>query len=135
VAVTTDATSKVHVLLLDGDALGVNCTQVGVLEETDDVGLRCLLQGLESLRLEPQRVIHRGGDATDETLERSTREQQRDRLLVLLDFAKSDSAGFVSPLLVGFLHATLSRGGLLDHVLSSDLSGHLGRGFGFSSSF
>ena len=57
-AVATDASSKVHVLLLDGDALGVDRAQVRVLEESDDVGFRGLLEGLKSLGLEAQRVVH-----------------------------------------------------------------------------
>ena len=43
-ALSTDAASELHVLWHDGDAFGVDGTQVGVFEETDEVGLRCLLE-------------------------------------------------------------------------------------------
>ena len=58
VAVSSDATGQVHVLLLNGDALGVDRAQVRVLEQTYDVGFGGLLQGLQGLGLEPQLVVH-----------------------------------------------------------------------------
>jgi len=69
VAITTDASSEVHVLLLDGHTLGVDGTKVSVLEETDDVGLGSLLKGLQSLGREAEIVIHVQGDSAHKTLE------------------------------------------------------------------
>ena len=40
----TDTAGKLDVLGHDGDTLGVDGAQVGVLEETDQVGLGCFLQ-------------------------------------------------------------------------------------------
>jgi hypothetical protein len=39
---------------LDGDALGVNGAQVGVLKEGDEVGLDRLLEGADGRRLEAE---------------------------------------------------------------------------------
>ncbi len=39
VAITSDPSGELHVLLLDGQALRVDRAEVGVLEEADDVGL------------------------------------------------------------------------------------------------
>ena len=78
VAVASDPPCQVHVLLQDGDALGMDGAEVGVLEDTDDVGLRGFLEGLDGLRLEPQSVVHVGGDALDEALERGTRKKHVD---------------------------------------------------------
>jgi hypothetical protein len=38
-SLTTEATGQLDVLALDGDTLGMDSTQVGVLEEGDEVGL------------------------------------------------------------------------------------------------
>jgi hypothetical protein len=52
VAVPSDAAGEHHVLFHHGLSLGVDCTEVGVLEETDDVSLGSLLKSLDSLGLE-----------------------------------------------------------------------------------
>ena len=44
VSVAPNATSKIHVLLLDSQALGVDSTQVGVLEKAHDVRLSGFLE-------------------------------------------------------------------------------------------
>ena len=49
VAVASDPPCQVHVFLLDGDALGMDGAEVGVLEDTDDVGLGGFLESLEGL--------------------------------------------------------------------------------------
>ena len=40
---STDTTSKLHILRHDGNTLGMDGTQVSVFEETNKVGLCCLL--------------------------------------------------------------------------------------------
>merc|ERR1711874_849557 len=40
----TDTTSQLDVLGHDGDTLGVDCAQVGILEQTNEVGLGCFLK-------------------------------------------------------------------------------------------
>ena len=42
---TTDAAGQLDVLWHDGDTLGVDGAKVGILEETDEVSLRSLLEG------------------------------------------------------------------------------------------
>jgi hypothetical protein len=48
---STQATSELHVLLLDSNALGVDGAQVGVVEEVDEKGLGGFLQGDDGLAL------------------------------------------------------------------------------------
>lgn len=50
---------------LDGDALGVDGAQVGVLEEGDEVRLDRLLQGTDGRRLEAEVGLEVLGDLTD----------------------------------------------------------------------
>merc|ERR1711981_1058549 len=45
---TTDTTSQLDVLGHDGNALGVDCAQVGVLEQANEVGLGCFLKSSNS---------------------------------------------------------------------------------------
>ena len=49
VAVTSDAACEVHVLLHDRLTFCVDCTQVSVLEKTNDVGFSRLLKSKNSL--------------------------------------------------------------------------------------
>ena len=49
--------SKLHVLGHDGDALGVNGAQVGILEQSNKVSFRSLLEGKYSRALETQVVL------------------------------------------------------------------------------
>ena len=51
---STDTASQLDVLGHDGDPLGVDGTQVGILEETHQVGLTGLLKSHHGRALEPQ---------------------------------------------------------------------------------
>ena len=51
-ALAADAAGELDVLGHDGDALGVDGAQVGVLEEADQVRLGCLLEGEDGGGLE-----------------------------------------------------------------------------------
>ena len=53
-ALSADAAGQLDVLGHDGDALGVNGAQVGVLEQSDQVSLRSLLKRSNGGRLETQ---------------------------------------------------------------------------------
>ena len=120
-----------EILGLDGNTLSVNGSQVGVLEEGDEVRLGGLLEGhdgggLEAeIRLEPHTVntaahipreectnLEVLGDLTDETLEGELADQQLGGLLVATDFTESDGTG---PETMGLLH-TASGGGLWGDV-------------------
>ena len=53
-ALATDAAGKLDVLGEDGDALGVDGAEVGVLEETDEVRLGSLLKRQHGVALEAE---------------------------------------------------------------------------------
>ena len=106
---TTDAAGKLDVLGHDGDTLGVDGSQVGVLEETDEVGLSGLLEGEHGRALEAEIGLEVLGNLTDETLEGELADQELGRLLVLSDLTESDGTGSVT---MGLLDTTGSGGGL-----------------------
>ena len=66
---TVDIPSELEVLRLDGDSLGVDSGQVGVLEEGDEVSLGRLLESHDGRRLEPKVGLEVLSDLTNETLE------------------------------------------------------------------
>ena len=66
---STDAASELDVLGHDGDTLGMNGAQVGVLKETNQVGLRGFLKGHDSRGLETEVSLEVLGNLTDKTLE------------------------------------------------------------------
>ena len=68
-ALTTDAAGELNVLGHDGDTLGVDGAEVGVLEETNEIGLRGLLEGSNGSSLEAEVGLEVLGDLTDEALE------------------------------------------------------------------
>ncbi len=70
-AFPTDAAGQLHVLGHDGDALGVDGAEVGVLEEVHKVGLRRLLEGQDGVGLEAQVRLELLGHLPDEALKRA----------------------------------------------------------------
>ena len=70
-ALATDTTSELDVLGHDGDALGVDGAEVGVLEEVHKVGLRRLLEGQDGVGLEAQVRLELLGHLPDEALKRA----------------------------------------------------------------
>ena len=68
-ALSADAAGQLDVLRHDGDTLGVDSAQVGVFEETDQVGLASLLKGHDSRALEAEIGLEVLGDFTDKALE------------------------------------------------------------------
>ena len=102
-ALSANAAGQLDVLGHDGNPLGVDGAQVGVLEETDQVGFASLLQSHHSGALEPQVSLEVLGDFSDQTLEREFADQQLSRLLVASDLSQSHGAG---PVTMGLLHAT-----------------------------
>jgi hypothetical protein len=116
-ALPTETASQLDVLGLDGDTLGVDGAQVGILEEGDEVGLDGLLEGTDGGRLEAEVRLEVLGDLTNETLEGELADQELSGLLVPTDLTKSDGSGLVS---VGLLD-TSGRGGGLSGGLGSKL--------------
>ncbi|KAK3020447.1 hypothetical protein RJ639_047571 [Escallonia herrerae] len=88
---TADSASKLDVLGHDGDPLGVNSAQVGVLEETHQVGLRRLLQRCHGGALEPEVRLEVLGDFPDQSLEGQLSDQQLGALLVLSNLPQGHS--------------------------------------------
>ena len=99
---STDAAGQLDVLWHDGDTLGVDGAQVGVLEKTNQVSLASLLQGHDGRALESQVGLEVLGDFTDQTLEWQFPDEQLGALLVTSDFSQSDGTW---PVPVRFLHS------------------------------
>ncbi|TRY67801.1 hypothetical protein TCAL_15884 [Tigriopus californicus] len=94
-ALPTDTAGQLDVLGHDGDTLGVDGAQVGVLKETHQVSLRGLLQCHNSARLETQVGLEVLSNLTDQTLERQLTDEQLGGLLVTTDLTKSHRSGTV----------------------------------------
>ena len=116
-ALSADTAGQLDVLGHDGDTLGVDGAQVGVLEETHQVSLAGLLQSHDGGALEAQVGLEVLGDLTDQTLEGQLADQQLGALLVTTDLTESHGTG---PVPVGLLDASGGGGGL-----ASGLGGQL----------
>ena len=111
-ALATETTGKLDVLGLDGDTLGVDGAQVGVLEEGDEVSLNGLLESTDGGGLEAEIGLEVLGDLTNQTLEGELADQKLGGLLVATDLTESD--GTCSGLLEGcskWVHVDLSSVG------------------------
>lgn len=123
---TANATGEGDVLAHDSDTAGVGCAQVGVLEETDEVGLRSLLQSEDSGTLEThltKRTLL--GELTNETLERQLADEKLSGLLVTANLTDSHGTGAVT---VGLLHTGSSGGRLAGSLMGEGLAGGLTTG-------
>lgn len=116
-SLASDASGKLDVLGHDGDSLGVDGAQVGVFEESDEVGLAGFLQGHDGRALETQVGLEVLGDLTDESLEGQLPDEQLSALLVTTDLTKSHGTGTIT---MGLLHSSGRRG-----TLASSLGGEL----------
>ena len=112
-----------NVLGHDSDTLGVDGAQVGVLKESDKVGLAGLLEGHDSRGLETQVSLEVLGNLSDEALEGQFADEELGALLVTPDLSQGDSSWPVS---VGLLHASCGRcalpGSLGGQLLARSLS-------------
>jgi histone H3 len=79
-ALAADAAGKLDVLRHDGDALGVDGAEVGVLEETNEVGLGSLLQREDGTALEAEVGLEVLGNLADQALEGEPAGGERERL-------------------------------------------------------
>ena len=95
-ALATDAAGQLDVLGHDGHALGVDGSQVGVLEQAHQVGLSSLLQGQHCAALEAQVGLEVLGDLTHQALEGQLADQQLRALLVLADLTQGHGTRAVS---------------------------------------
>ncbi len=128
-ALSADAARQLDVFGHDGDSLGVDGAQVGVLKQTDQISLAGLLQGHDSGALEAQVRLEILRDFSHQALERQFADQQLGGLLITADLSESHGPG---PVTVGLLDAA-GGWGALPGGFSSEL---LPRGFaagGFTS--
>jgi len=99
----TDPPGQLDVLGHDGDPLGMDGTQVGVLKQANQVGLACLLQSHDSRALEPQVSLEVLGNLPDQALEGQLADEQLSGLLVPPDLTEGHCA---RPVPVRLLHTT-----------------------------
>ncbi len=113
----------------DGDSLGVDGAEVGVFEESDQVGLAGFLQSHDGRALEAEIGLEILGDFSHQTLEGQFADEQFRALLVATDFSQSHGS---RPVSVGFLHSAGGRSGLSGSLGGELLPGSLSSG-GFTS--
>ena len=122
---STDAAGKLNVLGHDGDTLGMDGTQVGVLKETNQVSLRGLLEGHDSRGLEAEVSLEVLGNFTDKALEGQLADEKLGGLLVTTDLTESNCAGTIT---MGLLDSSGSRGRLAGSLGGELLPGGLASG-------
>jgi|SRR3954447_6937129 hypothetical protein len=89
-ALATETAGQLDVLGLDGDTLGVDGAEVGVLEEGDQVSLNGLLESTNGGGLEAEVGLEVLGNLTNQTLEGELADQELSGLLVATDLTESD---------------------------------------------
>ena len=124
-ALATDPPGQLDVLGHDGDPLGVDGAQVGVLKEANKVGLAGLLEGHDGRALEPQVSLEVLGNLPHQALEGQLADEELSGLLVPPDLTEGHSAG---PVPVGLLDASGSGGALPSGLGSQLLPGGLASG-------
>ena len=122
---TTDAASQLDVLWHDGNTLGVDGTQVGVLEQSNEVSLAGLLESHDGGALESEVSLEVLSDLTDQSLEGEFPQQELGRLLVSTDFSEGHCSWPVS---VRFLDSSGGGGALTGGLGCQLLSGCLSSG-------
>ena len=106
---TTDTSGQLDVLGHDGDTLGMDRAQVGVLKKTNQVGLAGFLQSHNGRALESQVSLEILGNFPDQPLEGQFPDEQLSALLVTSDLSQSNGS---RPVPVGLLDTSCGRGGL-----------------------
>ncbi len=92
----TDSPGQLDVLGHDGDPLGMDGAQVGVLKESNKVGLTGFLESSHSRALEPQVSLEVLSNLTNQTLEGELADEELSGLLVTTDLTKSHSSRLVA---------------------------------------
>jgi len=121
----SDSSGQLDVLGHDGDALGVDGAQVGVLEQSNQVGLGSFLEGSDGGALESQVSLEVLGDLTNQPLEGQLADQELGRLLVAPDLTEGHGT---RPVPVGLLHASGGGGRLPGSLGGQLLPGSLSSG-------
>jgi hypothetical protein len=104
IVIVTDLADESDVQRLDGDALGVDGIEIGVLKEHDEVLLSSLLEGHEGVGLEADVRLEVLSNLADEARKREARDEQVGRPLVPANLTERVGAG-LGP--VGLLHMLL----------------------------
>ena len=125
-----NATGQLDVLGHDGDTLGVDGAEVGVLKEADEVGLGGFLQSHDGRGLEAEIGLEVLGDLTHQALEGQLPDEQLGALLVAADLTEGHGAG---PVTVGLLHPAGGWSRLAGSLGGQLLAGRLASG-GFPGS-
>ena len=115
-SLTSDSSGELHILWHDGDSLGVDGTEVGVLEESNHVGLGGLLEGEHGGGLESQVGLEIGGDFSHESLERKLSNEELGGFLILSDHSEGDGSWSESMGLLDSGHWDGGLGGLDNHL-------------------
>lgn len=104
---SSDSPSELNIFGHDGDPFRMNGAQIGVFEESDEVGFRSLLQCPNGGRLESKIGLEILGNFSDQSLEGELSDQEFSRFLVSPDFSEGYSSGPVS---MGFLDPSCGWG-------------------------
>ena len=113
----TDSPGQLDILGHDGNPLGMDGAQVGILKEGNQVSLAGFLKSSHSRALETQVSLEVLGNFTNQTLEWELADEKLSGLLVTTDLTESHSSRLVT---VRLLHSTSGRG-----TLASGLGGEL----------
>ena len=89
-SLTTQTTGELDILGLDGDTLGVDGAQVGVLKEGDEVGLNGFLKRADGRALEAEIGLEVLCDFSDKTLEWKLADEELCGFLITTDLTESD---------------------------------------------
>ena len=95
-SLTSQASGQLDILLLDGNTLSVDGSQVGVLKEGNQVSLDGLLQGTDGRRLESQVGLEILCNFTHQSLEWQLSDQKLGGLLETSNLSKSNGTWFIS---------------------------------------
>ena len=120
-----DSPGQLDVLGHDGDPLGVDGAQVGVLKETNQIGLAGLLESHNGRALEPQVGFEVLGNLSHQTLEGELADEKLSGLLIPPDLSQGDGTG---PVPVGLLDASGGGGALASGLGGQLLPGGLASG-------
>ena len=105
-SLSTDSSGQLDVLWHDGDTLGMDGTQVGVLKQTNQISLTGFLESHDSRALESQVSLEVLGNFSHQTLEGQLADEELSGLLVSSDLTESNSSWPVS---VGLLNSSGGR--------------------------
>ena len=108
-SLSTDSSGQLDVLWHDGDTLGMDGTQVGVLKQTNQISLTGFLESHDSRALESQVSLEVLGNFSHQTLEGQLADEELSGLLVSSDLTESNSSWPVS---VGLLNSSSGWGRL-----------------------